>query len=85
MGVIESKDENIIKIKDDIRDKITNMFPLELRITIFQPLLPNQPLYCYLAQQLAQHALANSSFTELQPLVNIVPLEVSFEWVQFMK
>jgi len=31
-------------------DKITNIFPLDLRLVLFTPLLPNQQLYAYLAK-----------------------------------
>ena len=56
-----------------ITDQLTNMFPLDLKLVLFEPLLPNQHLYHYLAEQLEDHAPIRTQYEELAVLVNIVP------------
>lgn len=36
-------------------DSITNLFSLDMRLVLFEPLLPNKKLYGYLAEQLEKH------------------------------
>lgn len=55
-------------------DRITNIFPLDLRLTLFEPLLPNQHLYKYLGEQLSEHRIEKSQFSSLSSLINIIPL-----------
>jgi hypothetical protein len=43
-------------------DKVTNIFPFDLRIALFEPLLPDQHLYKYLGEQLAEHKAERSQF-----------------------
>jgi hypothetical protein len=56
-----------------------------MRLFLFEPLLPNQHLYTYLANQLEEHSAEKSQFQQLARLINIVPTEVTFEWVKFVR
>lgn len=47
--MISSSDNQILQFKDTIIENITNLFPLDLKLILFEPLLPNQHLYAYLA------------------------------------
>ena len=64
---------------------MTNLFPLDLKLVLFEPLLPDQHLYQYLGDQLEEHSAEKTEFNKLSELVNVVPEEVSFEWVKFMR
>jgi hypothetical protein len=69
---IDIKDDPTIQaVIENLLDKITNLFSLDLRFTLFKPLLPNTKLYSYLNAQLEQHKEAD--FKELSELINIVP------------
>jgi hypothetical protein len=68
-----SEDAQVQQFRETIMDKITNVFPLNLRLVLFEPLLPNQQLYAYLANQLEEHSAERSQFEQLATLINIVP------------
>ena len=52
IGLISSEDGKVVEFKETIMDRITNIFPLNLRLVLFEPLMPNQHLYRYLGDQL---------------------------------
>lgn len=77
LGVLDSEERQIANFREVIMDKITNIFPFELRLTLFEPLLPDQHLYKYLGEQLAEHKAEKSQFGQLASLVSIVPNSIS--------
>lgn len=85
LGVLESEEKQISNFREAIMDKITNIFPFDLRLALFQPLLPDQHLYKYLGEQLAEHRAERSQFSQLAALVSIVPTAISSEWMLFTK
>ncbi len=85
LGALDSEEKQIANFREVIMDKITNIFPFDLRLTLFEPLLPDQHLYKYLGEQLAEHRAEKSQFAQLGSLVSIVPTSVSSEWVLFMR
>lgn len=58
--MIQSEDSQVLQFRQKITGQITNLFPLELQLIIFCPLLPNQHLYEYLGNQLEEHAVSKT-------------------------
>lgn len=52
-------DAKIQGVIEKLLDRITNLFSLDLRLTLFRPLLPNVKLYNYLNEQLKTHKEAD--------------------------
>lgn len=52
-------DPKVQGVIEKLLDKITNLFSLDLRLTLFKPLLPNNKLYSYLNEQLKTHPTAD--------------------------
>lgn len=61
------------------------MFPLELRLILFEPLLPNEILYLYMAEKLEAHTVNKTQFPRLTVLANIPPESISQSWLRFLK
>ena len=52
----DSTNQRVEEFRRDIMDRITNLLPLDLRLALFEPLLPNRQLYHYLQEQLSEHS-----------------------------
>jgi hypothetical protein len=83
--MVQSEDSQVLQFRQKITQQITSLFPLELQLALFGPLLPNQHLYDYLGAQLEEHAAGKTQFDKLSELMNILPEEVSFEWIKFFR
>ena len=85
LALIKSEDSKVLSFRDSILQKIVNLFPLDLKLILFEPLLPSQHLYQYLGDQLEEHSIERTKFKKLGDLVSIIPSDATFEWVKFMR
>jgi hypothetical protein len=85
LTLITSEDGKVLQVRDALLAQLTGLFPLDLKLVLFWPLLPNQHLYLQLAEQLEEHAPGKTQFERLGELLNVVPEEITFEWVRFAR
>ena len=68
----------MVRFKEDMLEKIVGLFPLELRLELFLPLLPDRRLYGELGRELEEHQVAKTQFEQLGQLLEVVPDSLTF-------